>query len=172
MGNGHSGRKFHAALCLERALRAVLVVLVDAMCELLEATSSVTDEEEHHQNILNAFLDLCTRCFHLGDSLEAYLLEEESGRDGLSYYFVLVCLCLEYPSDYADFGTGRGPSLGWTTCVFPPEMTLCAAGCLLGPPGLIGRLSLPTGRPRAASADRACTRPRFHFTEHACTHIL
>ena len=81
-------------------------------------------------------------------------------------------LVLEYPSDYADFGTGRGPSLGWTTCVFPPEMTLCAAGCLLGPPGLIGRLSLPTGRPRAASADRACTRPRFHFTEHACTHIL
>ena len=149
IGNRHRGRKFHAALCLDRALRAVLLALVDTLCELLEATSSVTDEEEPHQNIFNAFLDFCTGCFHVGDSLEAYLPEEESGRDGWSYHFALDCLCqsilptsliLEQDVRASFFFAFHSDS---QHALFPPDMTLCAAGCLLGPPGL-------------TSADSAC----------------
>ena len=64
-----------------KASCAVLLSLVDAMCEFLAATSSDTGEEELHENI-NVFLDLVTS-FHLGDRLEVYLTEEELGRVGL-----------------------------------------------------------------------------------------
>ena len=37
-----------------------LLALVDAMCEIPAATSSDTDEEELHQNIFSAFLDMFT----------------------------------------------------------------------------------------------------------------
>ena len=62
------------------------------MCELPTATSSDTDEEELHQNIFNAFLDIFTS-MQLGYRLEAYLTEEEAGRIGLSRHLALDCLC-------------------------------------------------------------------------------
>ena len=37
------------------------------------------------------------------------------------------------------------PSLGWSTCVFPPEMTLCAEFCLRGPLGFL-RATQPAKR--------------------------
>ena len=52
--------------------RAVLLALVDAMCESPAATSSDTGEEELHQNIFNPFFDIFTS-FSVGDRLGAYL---------------------------------------------------------------------------------------------------
>ena len=100
-----------------KASCAVLLALVDAMCELLAATSSDTDGEELHQNISNVFLDTVTG-FQLGDKLEAYLTEKELDRVGLCCR--LIWNIHRDATVFLFFSFGRSAS------VFPPEMTLCA----------------------------------------------
>ena len=53
------------------------------MCILHAETLSESHEEELHQHIFDAFLDMFTS-FQLGDGLEAYLTEGEEGGVGLS----------------------------------------------------------------------------------------
>ena len=65
---------------------------VDAMCELLAESLSDTDEEVSHQNLSNAFLHTVTS-YHIGDTLESCLTEEELGRLGLSCHIAVDCLC-------------------------------------------------------------------------------
>ena len=123
---------------------AVLLALVEAMCESLPATSSDTDEEQLHQNIFNVFLDMVTS-FQLGDRLEAYLTEEE-----LVSWTVLP-LRPRLPLRQLEHALSRNSffspfySAGQQV-FFPPEMTLCARGHLTSSLGLVRVALLARGR--------------------------
>ena len=53
------------------------------MCELFAESLSDTDENISHQNLSNALLRIITS-YHIGNTLEACLTEEELGRLSLS----------------------------------------------------------------------------------------
>ena len=101
-------------------------VSVKVMFEVHAETPSESDEEELHRNIQNVFLVLVTS-FQIGAVLEACLTEEELGRVKLSCHFTLDCLCECLFLFLLAF-----LSLGWSTRVFLPKITLCAGNCLLG----------------------------------------
>ena len=62
------------------------------MCEL--STESLPDSEEDisHQKMSNAFLHIVTS-YHIGNTLESCLTEEELRRVNLSCHFAVDCLC-------------------------------------------------------------------------------
>ena len=53
----------------------------------------------------------------------------------------------------------RFPSLGWSTCVFPPEMTLCAGG-VLAKPGSLGLFRVTSPDQRASCYRDRAPRPQ------------
>ena len=65
---------------------------VDAMCELLAESLSDSEVDISHQNLSNAFLRIVTS-YHIGNTLESCLTEEELERVGLSCHFAVDCLC-------------------------------------------------------------------------------
>ena len=62
------------------------------MCDLFAESLSDTDEDTLHQNLSNAVLHIVTS-YHIGNTLEFCLTEEELGRVGLSCHFAVDCLC-------------------------------------------------------------------------------
>ena len=64
----------------------------DEMCELFAESLSATEEDISHQNLSNAFRRIAMS-YHIGNTLELCLTEEELGRVGLSCHFAVDCLC-------------------------------------------------------------------------------
>ena len=62
------------------------------MCELPAEPLSDSDEDISHQNMSNAFLNIVTS-YHIGNTLELCLTEEELGRVGMTCHFAVDCLC-------------------------------------------------------------------------------
>ena len=65
---------------------------MDEICELFAESLSDTDEDISHQNLSNALLRIVTS-YHIGNTLELCLTEEELGRVGLSCHFAVDYLC-------------------------------------------------------------------------------
>ena len=63
----------------------------DEMCELFAESLSDTDEDISHQNLSNAFLRIVTS-YHIGNTLESCMTEEELGRVCLFCLFTADCL--------------------------------------------------------------------------------
>ena len=62
------------------------------MCELFAESLSDSDEATSHLNLSNVLLLIITS-YHIGNTLEACLTEEELGRLSLSCRFSVDCLC-------------------------------------------------------------------------------
>ena len=78
--------------CLSPRARPRASHCVDAMCELFAESFSDFDEDISHHNLSNALMRITTS-YHIGNTLEACLTEEELGRLSLSFHFSLDCLC-------------------------------------------------------------------------------
>ena len=81
------------------------------MCELFAESLPDSEEDISHQNMSNAYLRIVTS-YHIGNTLELCLTEEELGRVGLSCHFTVDCLCDNWylPFEPGDNQSAPGPA--------------------------------------------------------------
>ena len=86
--------------CLSLRAQPHVSHCVDAMCELSAESLPDSEEDISHLNLSNTFLHIVTT-YHIGNTLESCLIEEELGRVSLSCHFAVDCLCDNW---YMPFG--------------------------------------------------------------------